>query len=108
MLTWKRSAWFVAFGLAGGVAFGQSHHHHHGGSGGGWGLGAVAGASIGLGGGYFLPFYGSVGLDGIPFTYTPAVPVPFVPMSMGPPLGPLAAPPPSLDNPWGLAGPMPD
>jgi len=104
MLTWKRSAWVIAFELAGGAAFGQSHHHHHGGPGGGWGLGAVAGASVGLGGGYFFPFYSSVGLDGIPFTYTPPV---VFPMSMAPSLGPIANPPPAVDQRWGLAGPLP-
>src|SRR6478609_5278752 len=91
MLTWKRSAWVIACGLAGGAAFGQSHHHHQGGSGGGWGLGAVAGAAVGGGGGYYFPFYSSVGLDGIPFIYTPPVPVPVVvPMAMTPPLRPMA------------------
>jgi len=107
MLTWKRSAWVIAFVLTGGVALGQSHHHHHGGLRGGWGLGAVAGAAVGLGGGYYFPYYSSVGLDGIPFTYTPPVPV-VVPMSMAPSLGPIANPAPAVDRRWGVAGPMPN
>jgi len=72
-------------------------------------LGAVAGAAVGRGWGNYFPFYSSVGLDGIPFTYTPPVPVPVVvPMAMTPPLGPMANPPPVVDQPWGLAGPLPN
>jgi len=70
-------------------------------------LGAVAGAAVGLGGRYYFPFYSSVGLDGIPFTYTPPLPV-VVPMAMTPPLGPMANAPPAVAQPWGLAGPLPN
>ena len=107
MLNWKRSGWALAFGLITGTAFGQSHHHHLGGPGAGWGFGGVAGVAVGLGSGYSFPFYSSVGLNGVPFTYTPAIPL-LIPASMAPMYGPLLNPPPAAEQRWGLAGPVPN
>jgi len=99
MLTWKRLGWVLAFELASGVSWAQSHHHHCIGTRGG--IAGVPGVAGGLGAGTPFPFYSSIDSNGMPFIYAPTpllVPV----------FGPGVNPPTTTAAGGGVAGPWPE
>jgi thioredoxin-like negative regulator of GroEL len=104
--------WTLWLCWAASPSWGQSHHgshgYHQGGGQGPVSVVAPPGVAIAaVGGGYTSwPFYGGIGLGGVPFSYVPPL-ILFAPTGLSPVMGPLVAPIPGPSSSGPLAGPWP-